>query len=365
MLNLLYNEPDIPIHLRQYFEPAEIGMEDTPGEFVDKLVGVFREVKRVLRSDGTCWINIGDSYAGSGKSGSTQEGRKGHRQFGKVETNSRQVAPTRTGNIYTASHQPMAPGFRPSGSLKGKDMIGIPWMLAFALRNDGWYLRSDVIWVKKSYTPESVQDRPTKSYEHIFMFVKTKQYYYDIEAMRQATGANERDVWTIGLEASGEKHYAMFPTEIPRKIIKVSTSQQGCCSVCGASFVRDKSTNRPSSYVASEKDENIREGWGNDNKTNKPLSGNRPLSSIYRDTRQNRITTKEWIRTCDCENSSVASSIVLDPFGGACTTGLVAAELGRSAIMIDIKDDYLKIGQERLNNAGFRKILQEIVYIIE
>jgi len=270
--------------LRDYNHSNQIGMEETPGEFIDKLVDVFSEVKRVLRSDGTCWINIGDSYAGSGKSGSTEEGRRNHRQFGKKETLSRQVSPTKTGLIYPSGYQPKASGFRPVGNLKGKDMIGIPWMLAFAMRNSGWYLRSDIIWSKTQYTPESVRDRPTKSYEHIFMFSKTKQYYYDIESIRQESGANERDVWFIGLEHSTEKHYAQFPTEIPRRIIKVSTPQQ-------------------------------------------------------------------------------EASTVLDPFGGSCTTGVVAAELGRNAIMIDIKEEYLQMGYDRLKRAGFNRQLTDLVYI--
>lgn len=272
--------------LRDYGHDDQIGMEQTPGEFVDKLVGVFREARRVLKSTGTLWINIGDSYAGSGKSGSTAEGRKHHRQFAKVESEARQVGPTRIGNIYPDGYQPMAPGFQPTGKLKGKDMIGAPWMLAFSLRDDGWYLRSDIIWAKKQYTPESVKDRPTRSHEHIFMLSKDRQYYYDIDAIRRYSGANARDVWSIGLEHSSEKHYAQFPTEIPRRIIKVSTPQS-------------------------------------------------------------------------------ANAVVLDPFAGSCTTGLVAAELGRSAIMIDIKDDYLKMGQERLKNAGYEKILAPIVYINE
>jgi hypothetical protein len=235
-------------------------------------------------------------------------------------------------------------------------------MLAFAMREDGYYLRSDVIWKKKSYTPESVKDRPTRSHEHIFMFSKSKQYFYDIEATRQDSGANDRDIWTIGLEQTAEKHYAQYPTEIPRRIIKASTSHHGVCSVCGTPFVRESIKYRPSSYVAGEKDERALEGWGKDVVTGKPLSGNRPLSSIYRDTQQSKTITRGWKQNCDC-NSIVAASIVLDPFGGSCTSALVAAELGRSAIMIDIKDEYLQMGYDRLKTAGFTKLITDIVYI--
>jgi DNA modification methylase len=337
-------------------------MENTPGEFIEALMTVFREVKRVLRSDGTCWINLGDSYAGSGKSGSTKEGRAAHKQFNKIETNSRQVAPTKAGAIYPAGYQPMAPGYRPTGTLKGKDLIGTPWMLAFAMREDGYYLRSDIIWKKVSCAPESVKDRPSRSHEHIFMFSKSRQYFYDIEAIRQDSGANARDVWTIGLEQSPEKHYAQFCREIPRRVIRASTSHYGVCSVCGVPFVRELVKYRPSSYVAGDKDERAIEGWGKDVVTGKPLSTNRPLSSIYRDTQQSKIITGGWKQNCDC-NSTVAASVVMDPFGGSCTTGLVAAELGRSAIMIDIKEEYLQMGHNRLKNAGFIKCLTDIVYI--
>jgi DNA modification methylase len=350
-MNSLYNESDIPGHLLQYFEPAEIGMENTPGEFIDKLVDVFKEVKRVLRSDGTCWINLGDSYAGSGKSGSTEEGRRKHKQFSKVETAARQVGPTKTGRIW-----PIAPGCKPSGMLKGKDLIGTPWMLAFAMRDDGWYLRNDIIWVKKTFSPESMKDRCTRSHEHIFMFSKTKQYYFDAEAIRKDTGANERDVWFIGLEHSREKHYAMYPTEIPRKIIKASTPQQGVCGSCGAPYKRKLSKYRPGSYNPGEICKKTQAGWGKD------FSTNRPLTSIYRDSGQMKITTIGWEASCNC-NSNIIPSVVLDPFGGSCTTALVAAEMNRDAIMIDIKDEYLKIGQDRLKSANYSRLLHNIVYI--
>lgn len=136
--------------LRDYQDDRQIGWEDTPEEFIANLLKVFNEVNRILKPDGTLWLNIGDSYAGSGKSGATKEARKKHTQFSKKEIPSRQVGPTKC-----------------TGKLKPKDMIGIPWMLAFALRDSGWHLRSDIIWHKHSPTPERVGDRPSKAYEHI------------------------------------------------------------------------------------------------------------------------------------------------------------------------------------------------------
>jgi len=214
----------------------ELGTEKTPEEYVAKLVEVFRALRPALRDDGTCWINLGDSYATSGMRG--PQGATGERA-------------TRT---FTAASLPakVPPGCKP------KDLIGIPWLVAFALRADGWYLRSDIIWAKKNPMPESVRDRPTRSHEYLFLLAKSSRYYYDGEAVaepsanagevvrlgarsfakRQADGAgvtptgngnadtyavkatrNKRDVWTLGTVGYPEAHYATFPPELVRPCI--------------------------------------------------------------------------------------------------------------------------------------------------
>ena len=156
--------------LRDYGVPDQIGLEKTPDEYIEKLVEVFREVKRVLRDDGTLWVNIGDSYAGSGKGGAFYpENAKNYKQ----STNNGSINNLNKG--YTG------------GSIKQKDLIGIPWMLAFALRSDGWYLRQDIIWAKPNPMPESVTDRCTKSHEYIFLLSKSKNYYFDNEAIKEPT----------------------------------------------------------------------------------------------------------------------------------------------------------------------------------
>ena len=151
--------------LRDYGVEGQIGLEKTPEEYVSKMVEVFREVKRVLRKDGTLWLNLGDSYAGSGKAGNNPEYQKRHIQFGKIEIKERRGKPTPSKKI----------------GLKPKDLVGIPWMVAFALRADGWYLRQDIIWHKPNPMPESVTDRCTKAHEYIFLFSKSQHYYYDID----------------------------------------------------------------------------------------------------------------------------------------------------------------------------------------
>jgi DNA modification methylase len=148
----------------------QIGLEETPEEYIQKLVDVFREVKRVLKDDGTLWINIGDSYNGSGKAGNNPEYQNKHTEFGKSSKHSERFGnPTNIKN------------------LKPKDLIGIPWMLAFALRSDGWFLRQDIIWSKTNPMPESVTDRCTKSHEYIFLLSKNKQYYFDNESIKEPT----------------------------------------------------------------------------------------------------------------------------------------------------------------------------------
>lgn len=152
--------------LRDYGNAGQIGIEDSPEQYIQKLTAVFREVRRVLRPDGTLWLNIADSYAGSGKG----IGRK----------------PTHCKHSYQIPADSAAAAMPTTwNAIKPKDMIGIPWMLAFALRADGWYLRSDIIWNKINCLPESVKDRPTKSYEHLFLFAKSSRYYYNAAAIME------------------------------------------------------------------------------------------------------------------------------------------------------------------------------------
>lgn len=160
-----YKKADIPADLMQYFEPAEIGLEETPEAFVQKLVDVFREVKRVLKDDGTLWLNLGDSYAAN-------------RTY--------QVGQTVQGNTTVNDDRYKGQSSKVPDGLKPKDLIGIPWMVAFALRADGWYLRQDIIWHKPNPMPESVTDRCTKAHEYIFLLSKSAKYYYDAEAINES-----------------------------------------------------------------------------------------------------------------------------------------------------------------------------------
>ena len=216
--------------LRDYGHDDQVGLEPTPEEYVQKIVEIFREVRRVLKDDGTLWLNIGDSYAGSGRGPGKNINGKQHHLEGK--------------------HNCLTPE-----GLKPKDLIGIPWMVAFALRADGWYLRQDIIWSKPNPMPESVNDRCTKSHEYIFLLSKSKKYYYDNESIKEdaiyaedkraglgrlhyrgkregkeGTGQenfvyikdkrNKRSVWTVATKPYKEAHFATYPIELIAPCIK-------------------------------------------------------------------------------------------------------------------------------------------------
>jgi DNA modification methylase len=220
--------------LRDYGTPGQLGIEKTPEEYIKKMVGIFREVRRVLRGAGTVWLNMGDSYKGSGGAGGDyNEGglKEGQPKYG--------------------------PKF--ASNLKPKDLCGIPWRLALALQADGWWLRSDIIWAKPNPMPESVTDRPTKAHEYLFLLTKSAKYFYDADAVREpaqdwglrdrtnlrggtedpklkhhgltdannaATGRNKRTVWTIATQPYPEAHFATFPEKLVEPCI-LAGSREG------------------------------------------------------------------------------------------------------------------------------------------
>ena len=193
--------------LRNYGgEESQIGLEQTPEEFIDELVKVFREVKNVLTNDGTCWVNIGDSYY------NYRPGR-GQGLAKQTVSNTKQDLPDvcpRRGNRIRG--------------LKEKDLIGIPWMFAFAMRADGWYLRQDIIWNKPNPMPESVRDRCTKSHEYIFLFSKSQNYYFDVDAIKEPT-RRKRSVWNVTKKPYKGAHFAVYPPELIEPCIKAGSEE--------------------------------------------------------------------------------------------------------------------------------------------
>jgi len=193
--------------LRDYGEGEQLGLEDTPEEFVNNLVEVFREVKRVLRDDGTVWLNLGDSYSSGGRTTTTNQSLRGDKDYGVTRP-------------------------KPSKGIKPKDLIGIPWRVAFALQQDGWYLRQDIIWHKPNPMPESVRDRCTKAHEYIFLLSKSPKYYFDNEAIKEPTKShdkrNKRSVWTVTTKPfKGGSHFATFPMDLIEPCVLAGCPENG------------------------------------------------------------------------------------------------------------------------------------------
>ena len=266
---------------------AEFGKEETPEQFVANLVDLFRGVRRALRDDGTLWLNLGDSYARNPSKGTT--GTPNGRNLPKMRYNGGAGVPE---------------------GVKEKDLIGIPWRVAFALQTDGWYLRQDIIWHKPNPMPESVRDRCTKAHEYIFLLSKGPKYYFDSEAMREpATSKNPKIPWqerTYGTgqgigELNGEGSY------------KRGTSRQPCGNP------EDGMRNKRSVWTV----------------TTKPYKG--AHFATY---------PPELIRPCILAGCP-AGGTVLDPFGGSGTTGQVALEEGRKAILMELNPSYANLAVER------------------
>jgi DNA modification methylase len=345
----------------------EIGTEQTPDEYVTALVAVFREVKRVLRDDGTLWLNLGDSYVGGGTAGSAAAFK------GKQGTNH-------------GSLNMIGPALRISG-FKPKNLIGIPWMVAFALRADGWWLRSDIIWNKPSCMPESVTDRPTRSHEYIFLLSKSASYYYDADAIREPwaddrngspgghkqrernrggrtdgfttapqdwiapegrSGRNKRTVWTVPTQPFSGSHFATFPEKLVEPCILAGSSAHGACEVCGAPWAR---------VVERE------EGDWQHRKANGATSGsltNGHNASHGNGTNhtlgQRAIVGEQWRPTCTCPGTTGSGrSVVLDPFAGSGTVGRVALRHNRAAVLVELNPDYIELQDVRTN--GVQRML--------
>ena len=347
--------------LRDYGVEGQIGLEPTPEEHVEKMVEVFREVRRVLRDDGTLWLNYGDCYAATGKSGGGKRGE----QWAQ----------------YGADHVgPRGGKWRPApAGLKPKDLVGMPWRIAFALQADGWYLRSDIIWSKPNPMPESVTDRPTKSHEYVFLLSKRPRYFYDADAIREAhkepnrgngerdrvnyntggiigrgrvgeyeegvrlynpAGRNRRTVWEIPTQPMPEAHFATFPEALVEPCIKAGTSARGACPECGAPWRR----------VVEKGGGTTGAGW-HDHSNDLVRGQVGPASALGRSRMTGRRYYRRdigWQPSCTCGTEETVPCVVLDPFGGSGTVAKVARDLGRSSISCELNPEYVEIAKKRL-----------------
>lgn len=365
--------------LRDYGVEGQIGLEPTPEAFVAKMVEVFAAVRRVLRDDGTLWLNLGDCYAGSGRggyagtestlegyTGSQDEARKAKKRLGSqkpTELHARTIEAGAIGRAWTPA---------PRG-LKQKDLCMVPWRVALALQADGWYLRSVIVWHKRSPMPESVTDRPTSAWEPIFLLSKSDRYFYDAEAVKEAsaTGAwdamppnggvkhagnngnatysgdqpanngtrNQRNVWTLSAEPYSEAHFATFPSEIPRRAILAGTSEKGACPACGAPWTRV--VERTGEIDPSAKGSRFDVG-----KTAGRTGGDRAQAG-------ERLLKKSagWQHGCACAACEPVPCVVLDPFLGSGTTIAVARQLGRHGVGCELNPDYVELAKVRIGKA--------------
>lgn len=351
---------------RDYGFEEQIGQEKTPEEFIESLMVVFRECWRVLRDDGTLWVNIADTYMGSGGQHKPHHAGKHEYRFGATENK---------GNGPMGTQRKIA-------GYKNKDIVGIPWMLAFALRSEGWFLRAPIIWYKANMMPETAKDRPTRDYENIFLLSKSRFYFYDwFNMMEPVTGnthskgvkldppkKNEgrhigwdkstagipdmrmgRTVWKIKAKPYKGAHFATFPPALPEKCIKGGSSEKGVCPECGAPWVR----------IVESGGGALGEGW-NDHKED-TVVGNRGNSKMKGGNGYYRKTVG-WEPSCDCcEICNTFMSIhdhvpydpvpatILDPFGGSGTTAQVADNMGRRGIAFELSWKYLQTARKRLN----------------
>ena len=268
--------------LRDYGVKEQLGLEKTPKEYIDNMVKVFRLVRELLTDDGTLWVNIGDSYSSGGRTSTTNQSLRKNTEYG-------------------VTRPPIVKG------IKQKDLMGIPWMLAFALREDGWYLRQDIIWHKPNPMPESVKDRPTSCHEKIWLITKSKKYYYDADAIREPVAQG-----TI--------------TRLSEKNLK---NQKG--STRGNGGMKSNGNMKP---VGNMETKNKRNVW---TVTTKPC-------------KEAHFATfpKDLIEPC-IKAGCPENGIVFDPFGGSGTTGIVAKSLNRKAILSELNPEYIEIAKVRIN----------------
>lgn len=356
------------------------GLEPTPDLYVQHTVQIMREIRRVLRPNGTVWLNIGDSYFGDSPARKTS-GEAFSGKWNPADS---------AGNGGTRRSAARTNGLMP------KSLCMIPARVALALQADGWYLRSKIVWVKPAPMPESVTDRPTRSHEEIFLLTQSRRYYYDQNAVRQPLkqssidrlsqdvdsqegstranggaksngnikaacfggriksqindqtrlasgnewsqdieqGANLRDVWTITSEGFKDAHFAVFPTEIPRRAILAGTSEKGVCGQCGSPWVRlIEKTDEPR---MSDKGSRFDVGKTGTNGNGRTKEGPRFESKAA-----------GWRSSCDCMADPIAAT-VLDPFCGSGTTGVVALRLGRNFIGVELNESYVTMARNRI-----------------
>lgn len=318
--------------LRDYGAEGQIGLEDTPDEYIERLVVLFREVRRVLKKDGTVWVNLGDSY------NSSPPGNKSPSGFS-------QTRPSRiSGN---GDQETVKTGRRLISGIKQKDLIGIPWMFAFAMRADGWYLRQDIIWAKPNPMPESVTDRCVKSHEYIFLFSKSQKYYFDYQAIQEEAvtqvdprigSREEYNGKRDGKGGNGQRAFVSLKTR-PK---------------FGGNKYGDSDDSHFSTYSGKE--------WEPQVSGDVVVRNKRSVWTVnVKPTKEAHFATypQELITPCILAGCKATHGIVLDPFMGSGTTGIVARKLGRNFVGIELNPEYRNMAERRIFNEGENLFNQE------
>lgn len=298
--------------LRDYGSDEQLGLEATPDEYVANLVRVFAEVRRVLRSDGTLWLNLGDSYAtGAGAVGRCPGGGEQGDRF------------LRQGHINTQPNRMPIPGLKP------KDLVGIPWRVAFALQADGWWLRSDIIWHKPNPMPESVTDRPTKAHEYIFLLTKSSRYYYDADTIAEPATLDHPHSVDCRPEPSG----GLMPEH-------TGLRQQGLAQRRSGNKERkyDDAVDRPDSHLGRS----IPWEGATRNKRTVWTVATKPYAEAHFATFPPKLIEPCILAGCP------AGGTVLDPFAGSGTTGVVALRAERSFVGIELNEEYVEMARRRI-----------------
>jgi DNA modification methylase len=319
-------------------EDHQMGREKTPQEYVERMVGVFEQIKRVLRDDGTVWLNLGDSYASGGRG-----------SYDNTSPNKGNGKPPRS---------------RPDDGIPSGNLVGIPWRVALALQAAGWVLRQDIIWHKPSPMPESVKNRCTKAHEYLFLLTKGMGYYYDAEAIKETkpnvgksgskerrfeqnvngeagighsvpwegNTSNKRSVWTVSSQGYEGAHFATFPLKLIEPCILAGTSEKGCCAQCGAPWRR----------LVEELGAVGGHQHGRRGGESNPYALESQTGLAAGGAGANWLTkTIGWEPGCEC-GATVVPCTVLDPFIGSGTTCVVSLEHGRRSVGIDLSEKYLR-----------------------
>lgn len=292
--------------LRDYGTSGQIGLEQTPEEYIARLVDVFKEVRRVLKDDGTIWVNIGDSYAHDSKWGGASGGKHAKALHGNTGIGRNKI----------------------NTGLKDKDLVGIPWMLAFALRADGWYLRQDIIWQKPNCMPESVKDRCTKSHEYIFLLSKSKHYFFNAEAISEPIAGSSTKRYLQNIELQRGSSRAIGKTNGNMKSVLPRFGEKKY----GSNAKEENRTKSGKEYTPTLR-RNKRDVWS--------------IATTGFKGAHFAVFPEKLVQPCILAGSR-RGGIVLDPFCGSGTTGKVALDEGRGFIGIELNPEYCEISRQRI-----------------